>query len=72
MKLVAEKVFADEDMTAMNRVDQAHIVTRANELKQKYPDKAAMFDGYIKSQEAECKELEKELTCMTWLLQKMG
>jgi hypothetical protein len=28
-----------------------------------------MFEGYIKSQQAECDELEGEITGVTWLLQ---
>ncbi len=35
-----------------------------------YPEKAALFDGYVKSQQDECNILEKGMVSVTWLLQK--
>lgn len=49
--------------------DTEMIRKRAEELVEKYPDKAEMFEGYVKSQEAECEDLEEAVVGTTWLLQ---
>ncbi|WMJ84530.1 class I SAM-dependent methyltransferase [Oscillospiraceae bacterium LTW-04] len=55
----------DDDI---NDYNTKSIVRRANELIKKHPDKKALFEGYIKSQELECDDLENILTGVTWLL----
>ncbi len=45
------------------------IVKRVNELKVAHPELAGLFERYIRSQEAECDELEGETVAVTWLLQ---
>lgn len=69
VKLVAEKVVDENELVDINRSNQDCIIKRANELKAIYPEKAEMFEGYIQSQQAECDELESEITGATWLLQ---
>ncbi len=69
VKLVAEKAIDNEEMSAINRFNQEHIIKRANELKVMHPDKIEMFESYIQSQQAECDELEGDLTGVTMLLQ---
>jgi cyclopropane fatty-acyl-phospholipid synthase-like methyltransferase len=69
VKLVAEKAIENAELTAMNKFNQEHIINRANELKVLHPEKIAMFDLYIQSQQAECDELEDDLTGVTILLQ---
>lgn len=44
------------------------IIKRANELKEQLPEKAYLFDSYIESQQAECDELENEISGVTMLL----
>lgn len=67
-----EEIFSEKDeITRINEEQQSHIRIRACELKKKYPDKADMFDYYIKSQMDECNELENELTGVTILLKKI-
>ena len=54
---------SDSGMTA--------ITARANELIEKYPDKKAMFDGYIRSQQNEYYDLDNSLIGVTWILRKL-
>jgi cyclopropane fatty-acyl-phospholipid synthase-like methyltransferase len=56
------------ELKAINRFNQTCIEHRAEELKKKYPLTAEMFASYVRSQQAECDELENELICFTWLL----
>jgi len=48
--------------------DNMLIQQRADELSRKYPDKKALFDGYVQSQLNECDDLERLQTSI-WLLQ---
>ena len=69
VRLVAEKVVEDDEVTEVNDEQQAWIVKRANELKEKFPDLGRLFDQYIHSQQAECDELENDILGVTLLLQ---
>ena len=51
-------------------IEMEAIIKRANELKELHPDKKALFDSYIKSQENEYKDLENTVVGITWLLKK--
>jgi ubiquinone/menaquinone biosynthesis C-methylase UbiE len=68
-RVIAEKMLDTSELAAINKYNQNKITKRANEMKRKYPDKAEMFEMYIRSQQAECDELEVDLTCVTWLLE---
>ena len=46
------------------------ITTRANELTKEHPDKKAIFDGYVKSQQNEYDDIDDSLVCVTWVLKK--
>lgn len=67
--LLGEKISAATECKQTNDQQQAAIVLRANELTEKYPDKAALFDRYLQCQQAECDELENEVSAVTMLLQ---
>lgn len=69
VRLIDEKVIEDEELVSLNNQQQALIGKRANELKRKFPEKAHLFDGYLRSQQAECAALEKEISGVTLLLQ---
>jgi len=69
VKLVAEKAMENEEISAINRFNQEHIINRANELKVLHPDKTEMFESYIQNQQVECDELEGDLIGVTLLLQ---
>lgn len=44
------------------------ITARAEELMKQRPEKKHIFEGYIKSQQDECDDLESAVTGITWLL----
>ncbi|PKM49184.1 MAG: methyltransferase type 12 [Firmicutes bacterium HGW-Firmicutes-7] len=68
VKLLDERFNEDDELESLNDKQQSLIVMRANELKEQHPDKAYLFDSYIKSQQAECEELENEISGVTMLL----
>jgi hypothetical protein len=51
-----------------NAADTGHIRRRASELAVRYPVRAALFEGYVRSQEAESRVLATEARCVLWLL----
>jgi hypothetical protein len=69
VKLIDERFNEEAELESLNDEQQSFIVKRANELKEKHPDKAYLFDSYIKSQQAECDEMENEISGVTMLLQ---
>ncbi len=71
VKLVDEIPSDIEEMTKINGYNQEHIINRANELKQMHPDKSDLFKKYVQSQQAECDQLENDITGVTWLLQSV-
>ncbi len=68
VELISEKPVGKEDLASINREQLTHIINRAEELKTLHPEKVSLFDGYIESQQAECIELENEITGVTLLL----
>ncbi|NLN49387.1 MAG: class I SAM-dependent methyltransferase [Clostridiales bacterium] len=70
VKLLDEKFNIGEELKNNNYEQQLLIVKRAEELKDKYPDKVHLFDSYIKSQREECDELENDIKGVTMLLQR--
>ena len=71
LKLILEIIPAKEEITDSNDHDMAFIEKRAEELKEKYPEKSSIFDGYVQSQRNECEDLEGNIEGVTWLLQKI-
>ncbi|HQA58169.1 MAG TPA: class I SAM-dependent methyltransferase [Acetivibrio sp.] len=69
VKLLDERIVQEDEVKSVNDEQQSFIIKRANELKIKHPDKAYLFDSYVESQQAECDELENEITGVTMLLQ---
>ena len=70
IQLIEEKPVNEDELADINDKNNKFIFNRADELKRRHPDKAAMFDGYVNSQLAECHELENDIICVTWLLKK--
>ena len=68
VRLVDEQFNEEDELKSLNNDQQAFILKRANELKTKYPVKTPLFDSYIKSQLAECDELENDIEGVTMLL----
>lgn len=59
----------DNELVDTNRYNQECIIKRANEMKRIHPEKSELFEQYILGQQAECDELEGEITGVTWLFQ---
>jgi len=68
VKILDERFKKADEIASINDEQQSFIVKRANELKAKYPEKAYLFDSYVKSQQAECDELVNELSVVTMLI----
>ena len=68
VSLIEEKLGDQDELVGLNREQQGLIVRRANELIEKYPEKSHLFESYIKSQQAECDELENEISGVTLML----
>jgi ubiquinone/menaquinone biosynthesis C-methylase UbiE len=49
----------------------AAITARASELIEKYPDKKALFEGYVRNQRNEYDDIGDSLVCVTWVLKKL-
>lgn len=71
VRLIDEKAAMDDELTALNNEQQKMIIKRAGELKERLPEKAGLFDGYIQSQREECDELENDISGVTMLLQSV-
>ena len=68
LKLVEEMLSAEEyNFDSDNRA----ITARADELAAKYPEKRAIFEGYVQSQLNECADLENNVVAVTWMLQRL-
>lgn len=78
-----EQVFANNNLTvaAFNEAiqeagpeaymdDLGNIRKRAEELTERHPDKRALFEGYVKSQQAEYQDLQDGFVPVLWLLKK--
>jgi len=48
-----------------------YITKRANELMEKHPDKKAMFEGYVRSQQSEYDDIDNSLEGAVWILRKL-
>lgn len=68
VKLIEAKIVENDEIAKLNVEQQKWIIKRANELKEKLPGKAYLFDSYIQSQQAGCDELENEISGVTMLL----
>ena len=71
LKLTMEIIPDKEEITDSNDQDMDFIEKRAEELKEKFPEKSSIFDGYVQSQQNECEDLEGNIEGVTWLLQKI-
>ena len=68
LALIDEKLISDADMNSINDEQQTLIAKRASELKQSFSEKDSLFDGYIRSQLAECDDLMSKIKGVTLLL----
>ncbi len=71
VELIQEDIISKEIQEDVNDINTQNIIQRAKELKKKFPDKSKIFDDYVRKQIDECKVLENEVKCVTWLLRKV-
>ena len=71
-RLIDEKMIEDDELSSLNNEQQELIVKRANELKKALPQRAHLFESYIKSQQDECEELENDISGATLLLRAVN
>ncbi|NLW12808.1 MAG: class I SAM-dependent methyltransferase [Clostridiaceae bacterium] len=70
VKCIAHKTFVGNNLEQVNAKNQQLIIQRAEELKQRHPEFAELFDSYVRAQQEEIDELEGDLMPLTWLLMK--
>ena len=69
LELIADITCENTAITdEINDYNNRMIRKRADELAEKYPDKREIFEGYVKSQEMECDDLDDVVVGVTWLL----
>ncbi|NLN07807.1 MAG: methyltransferase domain-containing protein, partial [Firmicutes bacterium] len=68
VKLIEDKIIEDDEIASINNEQLKWIIKRANELKERFSEKASLFDSYIQRQQAECIELENKISGVTMLL----
>jgi ubiquinone/menaquinone biosynthesis C-methylase UbiE len=67
---IVEEVAANIEEYSFDFENKA-IAARADELIAKYPEKRAIFKGYVQSQLNECADLENTVMGVTWMLQRL-
>lgn len=72
LELIADMTGESTAITdEINDYNNRMIRKRADELAEKYPDKREIFEGYVKSQEMECDDLDDVIVGVTWLLKRL-
>jgi len=68
---VIDRILWDVDkITTINEQNNKFINNRVQELMVKYPAKKQIFEQYMDNQIKECKLIEHEMICSTWILKK--
>ncbi len=66
-----DKIFWDTNkIRTINNQNNHYINKRIQELKKTYPEQTQIFERYISNQMDECKLIENEMICSTWLMSK--
>jgi len=71
LRLVADIIIDDQELSELNKQQQLNIQNRAKELIIQYPKHKELFEAYIKSQQDECELLEKKVFGVTMLIQRL-
>ena len=66
-----DKIFWDTNkIRTINNQNNNYINKRIQELKKTHPEQTQIFEHYISNQMDECKLIENEMICSTWLMSK--
>lgn len=71
MCLLDEVVASNDQIKEADEYIFSNLKTRCNELIEKYPEKKALFEGYIKKQEQENYVLENRVVCSTMVIKRL-
>lgn len=66
--IVDELIYSTDFIRESNRAIYSAIARRADELTKKYPEDEQLLQDYLAAQGRENEALEKEMSCVTWLL----
>ncbi len=68
---VVDKIYWDIDkIKSINNYNNECINNRISELKEQFPGSIDLFDRYMANQIEECKLIENDMICSTWILRK--
>lgn len=70
LKIIDKIVWDIEKIKTINDHNNIFINNRIKELKIKDPAKTSIFEKYMNNQIEECKLIENDMTCSTWILKK--
>ena len=68
--IVTERINPLGEIKEFNEECLRVITARAHELAKRQPELADQLNDYIENQKVECRILEEDFSCATWLLQK--
>jgi len=71
LELIASKDSDTNSYADINDCNNRMIKNRASELAAKHPAKKHLFEGYVKTQEMECDDLDDTVIGVTWLLRSV-
>ncbi|QQS36055.1 MAG: class I SAM-dependent methyltransferase [Ignavibacteriales bacterium] len=70
LEIITEKIIGDDEIKQTNENNTRLIISRAEQLKKKYPEKSNLFDEYIKRQQTETELFGTRIKCVVWVLKK--
>ncbi|MCH9661933.1 MAG: class I SAM-dependent methyltransferase [Bacteroidetes bacterium] len=70
LKIIDKILWHIDTISAINNENNSYINKRIEELKKAYPEKTQIFEQYMSNQIDECKMIENEMICSTWILSK--
>lgn len=70
-RLLEEEIIGENDMKTMNAGIFAKLERRCRELSVRYPERKALFDGYIRKQAEENDVLENSIICSVMVLARI-
>ena len=70
LKTIDKIIWDTEKIRTINNVNNIYISKRIEELKKAYPEQTQIFERYMSNQIDECKLIENEMICSTWILKK--
>lgn len=70
LTVIDKIIWNSEEVKKVNSRNNELISAKINQLIELYPDKEMIFKRYMNNQFEECKTIENDMVCSTWLLKK--